>query len=68
MGRINSGNGSQPIGRAGLIAFVDELNDRRKYIGMRSRYRTVERGGILHMEEYTPYRSGGGSNGRTNND
>lgn len=50
MGRINSGHGRQPIGREGLKQFVIELNEQRARYGIRTRYRTVERGGVLHMD------------------
>ena len=42
-----------PIGEAGVLRFIDEMNLRRANIGMRQRFRPVKVNGVLTGIEHT---------------
>ena len=47
----NTGGNSAPIGRDGMFAFINELNDKRANAGVQQRYRPVMRDGVLTMAD-----------------
>ena len=53
MGRLNqtASNTGAPIGRHGLLDFIEQLNAKRAQLGISARYIAVERDGVLTMKE-----------------